>query len=175
MAIREFNEDTIPISLLERKFIEQSLFEKIHENTVIVCHDILIRCKGPSQEGILLSERLDEPAKNILYPVGGRLLRGVSIEDSIHRKVKVECGLDIHNITNLSVERTFFKTDPFSHEGGTDTLNLVYIADGVGIIKLNTTLTNPVFITKDSYKGIRPKLSPYNQAILDIVDEKNLW
>lgn len=171
MSFKEFNEDNAELRVLQKDYIEQSLFEQIHENTVIVCHDVLIRYK----QGILLAKRGDEPAKGVLYVLGGRLLRGFPLEESARKKIKKECGLDIENIEYLITHRTMYAGDPFLHGHGTDTLNLVFIADGVGDLALNDTLLEPTVITQDSYKMIREELSPYNRTLLDIVNERNLW
>lgn len=175
MEFKECNEDDVKLSKLESGFIEENVFTEIHKNTTIVCHDILIRYHSENASGILLLKRNGEPAHNVYYPAGGRLLRGVPIEESMRRKIKEETGLSASNFTFLTVGRTLFSSDPFSHKKGTDTVNLVYIADGIGTLMPNSSVSHPIFITKDTYGAMRKNLSAYNQYILDIVDTRNLW
>lgn len=129
-----------------------------HQNLVICCHDVFIKY----QDGILLVNRDNYPAKNILWPIGGRIERGADVMESLKNKVKNECGLKIDNIKFLGVARTLFKTEPFGHGKGTDTMNLVYFADGQGKVKLDRLHNNPTIITlKDYKKGLIAKLHPY--------------
>ena len=69
-------------------------FREAHKNLIIVCHDVFIKYNN----GILLVERNNLPAKNVLWPIGGRVLRGVHTEKSLKQKVKEECNLEINSI-----------------------------------------------------------------------------
>ncbi|MBI2043883.1 NUDIX hydrolase, partial [Candidatus Pacearchaeota archaeon] len=62
-------------------------------------HDIFIHYKN----GILLMVRVNEPAKGMLWCPGGSVEKFVSIQESLRRKVKEECGLDIKNIEFLGL------------------------------------------------------------------------
>jgi ADP-ribose pyrophosphatase YjhB (NUDIX family) len=137
-----------------------------HKNLVISCHDVLIKYKG----GILLIMRDNIPAKDILWPMGGRVLRGVPTEESLKRKIKSECGLDLENIKFLGCARTIFKTDPFGHGKGTDTMNLVYVADGIGELKLDKLHKDPLIVTREKYTSeFREGLHPYIRDFMDKV------
>jgi ADP-ribose pyrophosphatase YjhB (NUDIX family) len=72
------------------------------------------------------------PAKDAYYPVGGRVLRGITAEESLRKKALDECSLKLFNIRYLTTGRTIFKEEPFGHGKGTDTINLIFIADGEG-------------------------------------------
>lgn len=129
-----------------------------HQDLVICCHDVFIKY----QDGILLVNRDNYPAKNTLWPIGGRVERGSDAIESLKNKVKNECGLKIKNIKFLGTARTLFKTDPFGHGKGTDTMNLAYSAEGYGKIKLDKLHNNPTIVTlKDYKKGLAIKLHPY--------------
>ena len=140
---------------------------KSHKSLVIFCHDIFIEYNG----GILLVIRKEFPAKGILWPIGGRVLRGYSAEESLRLKVKEECGLEIEDIKEIGLARTFFKTDSFEHGKGTDTLNFAYFAKGKGELKLNDLHEKPEIITKEKYKEIRDNLHPYVRDFMDKVIE----
>jgi ADP-ribose pyrophosphatase YjhB (NUDIX family) len=175
MNYKEYKEGGMDISLLETSFIDQKDYEMIHRNTVILCHDVFIRTTYNGVQGILLVTRLNEPAKNIVWPIGGRILRGVSTEESLARKALDECSLRLSNIQYLGTARTFFKGEPFGHGNGTDTLNLIYLADGEGELKLNAVHEAPHIITREEYVRTRETFVPYVQEFLDEIERKNLW
>lgn len=175
MDYTEYNEDNVNLKKLEAGFISEDLYKNIHETNVIVCHDIFIKCENNGEKGILLVKRLREPAKDILWPIGGRLLRGIPVETSLSIKTKTECGLTLTNIQYLGTARTFFEGEPFGHSHGTDTLNLVYVADGKGTISLDKLHTSPILITQEYYENNHQKLPKYVQQFLNIIKERNLW
>jgi len=141
-----------------------------HRHLVITCHDVFIAY----QDGILLVLRDNKPAEGILWPIGGRLERGLEIEKSLKIKVKEECGLTISKIKKLGCGRTLFVEDPFKHNHGTDTLNLVFFAEGHGKLKLNNLHKDPVIVTKKNYtpefsKSLHPYVRDFLEQALKMV------
>ena len=118
-----------------------------HKNLVICCHDVLINYRG----GILFVKRDNLPAKNILWPMGGRVLKGVPTKESLKRKVKAECNLELENIKFLGSSRVIFSTD------------------GVGELKLDQLHKDPIFVTKEMYVDLRDTLHPYIRDFMDKV------
>lgn len=175
MEYKEYREDEAHTELLQASFIDQKDYERIHEQTVIVCHDVFIRTTYKDTQGILLVKRLNHPAKDVYWPIGGRILRGLSVEESLQKKSFDECSLTLSNIEYLGTARTFFTTEPFGHAKGTDTLNLVYIADGKGDLSLNTVHEDPLIITRENYTELKPSLTQYVQDFFDHIHENNLW
>ena len=152
------NNKVVDWQKLKAGFIPNEDYQKAHKHLIIVCHDIMIEYNG----GFLLVVRDNYPAKDILWPIGGRALRGVPFEESLRFKVKEECGLEIYEEKYLATARTIFATDPFGHDKGTDTLNILYYAKGKGELSLNSLHSNPVIVTpknyQEKYKNI---LHPY--------------
>lgn len=162
------HEDGNQINMEELKTSWVSLddYKNSHKNLIIACHDVFIKYNN----GILLATRNGYPAKGILWPIGGRILRGVKTEKSLKKKVEEETNLKIKNIKYLGAGRTFFNTDPFSHGHGTDTLNLVYFAEGGGNLKLNDLNKNPEVVTFEKYtEDFRKNLHPYVRDYMDVV------
>jgi len=150
---------------LEIGFIPAEEYKNIHAKTVRACHDIFIEYGG----GILLVRRKSLPAKNVFWPIGGGLLRGIPIEESLRRKVREECGLEIENLKELGSGRTTFATDPFGHGRGTDTFNVAYFGRGAGELKLNDLHEEPLIITPAKYTPeFRQSLDPYVRDFLDL-------
>lgn len=144
--------------------IESKIYKKYHEELVICCHDVVIDYNSK----ILLVERNIEPAKGLLWPIGGKLIRGLDNEESLKRKVKDETGLEISEIKFLGIARTLFDTDPFNHGKGTDTVNLLYYAKGDGEIKLDRFHSGFRLLTLDEYNSIRNNINEFTSYIMDL-------
>jgi hypothetical protein len=159
------NNHEIDISKLEGSFILKGKYGYIHENTIRACHDIFIEYEG----GILFIKRKDFPVKDISWVLGGGIQRGVHIIDSLKNKAKEECNLQLEDIKEIGVARTFFETDPFGHGKGTDTINFVYFARGKGNLKLNKDHYDPFIVTPERYtEEFRESLHPYIRDFMDI-------
>ena len=160
----EENGKIIDLSNLVVRKIPYERYEDIHKKSIIACHDIAIGYK----DGILLVVRDNAPAREELWPIGGRIERGVPIEESLKNKVKEECNLEIKDITFLGIARTCFETDPFGHGRGTDTINLMFFAKGKGELKLDKLHKNPLILKKEEYtENFRKNIHPYVKEILD--------
>ncbi|MCL4387237.1 MAG: NUDIX domain-containing protein [Patescibacteria group bacterium] len=157
------NGDKVDSSNLAVINLDIEEYKVAHRNLIIVCHDVFILYKG----GILLVKRKNYPDKGIYWPIGGRIKKGITTEESLKQKAMEECNLCLDNITYIGTSRTVFKTDPFGHGRGTDTINLIYTAKGTGDLILNESHSEPIIVTKANYKKIRDSLHPFTQDILD--------
>ena len=77
-------------------------------------------------------------------------------------------------MTYLGTGRTLFEGEPFGHHKGTDTLNVVYAAKGIGEVRLNTLHADPLLVTKEKYQGLKETLHPYVREYLELIFEKEL-
>ena len=158
------NGHDIDTSQLQTGFVPDEEFSTAHRTMTFACHDVLVRMDGK----YLLVNRDNVPAKDILWPLGGRVLRGVSAEKSLTDKVRKEAGLELQNIQFLGIARTMFETDPWDHGKGTDTLNLMYVADGVGDVALDKLHSAPTWVTSGEYRDqLRATLHPYVVEMMD--------
>ena len=158
------NGKKIDLARLSTPLMSKEEYANAHQHLIIACHDVAIIYQG----GILLVTRDNLPAKDIFWVIGGRILRGMSTIDSLRQKVKAECGLELANIKELMFGRTYFLTDPFGHGKGTDTFNIVYVAQGRGKLKLDLLHKRPMIVTPKIYTTkFRQKLHPYVQDIVD--------
>src|SRR3989344_790627 len=163
------NKEPVNLKNLEVNFIPGKDYESAHKNTIVVCADVLIYHQG----GYLLVQRNNVPAIGELWPIGGRLQRGISAEEGIRRKAKSECGLELDNLNLINVGRTSFETDPFNHGKGTDTLNLMYVANGKGKIILDQLHSEPTLVTEDVFEKIKSGLHPYVVDFIKIALSEN--
>ena len=159
------NGKQIDLSKLQvTKLIPKEDYTKAHENLVLTMHDVAINVDNK----ILLVQRDNVPIKGEFCVIGGRITKGLPIEQSLKNKVKEECGLNITNIQPFGYARTSFQTDPFGHGKGTDTVNLMFYAEGTGNLKLDSLHSKPLLISKKEFETEwKPKLHPYVQEILD--------
>ena len=151
-------------TILERPFICSEKFQEVHSSVTLVTQDVSIFYNG----GFLLLERDNFPEKKSWWPVGGLVYRGVPLIESLKRKVKEECNLEISRIKEIGFGRTVFKTDPFGHGRGTDTISIMYYAKGSGEVKLDALHSDYKIVNLDEYRAIKGSLHPYVQNIMDM-------
>lgn len=150
-------------------FIDTADYSKAHQILPIITHDVMINYNG----GILLLVRDNSPAKNLLWPVGGRLQRFVPMEKSLRECAKRECNLKVGDLEVLGLARQFFRTDPFRHGKGTDTPSILFYGRGTGEIKLDRSHNGIKIITPEEYtESFKASLHPYVRDFLDIAMEK---
>lgn len=117
--------------------IPEELYAKFHQSMPIICVDIVVTYDGK----ILLIKRSREPEKNKWWFPGGRLLRDEDLLAAVPRIVKLEIGLNLKNApVPLGFAETKFLEDPFSHGGGTHTINFVYLVNVAELDMLDIVL-----------------------------------
>jgi len=158
----KFNTDFMKTPLLDL-----DSWKNFHSKTIIPCHDIYIDFELNGEKGLLMVKRKQSPAKEMLWPIGGKILRGIPTEESLKLKVKEECNLDIHDIKFLGVARVFLDEDALGHGKGYDALSIVFYAKGSGNLKLNELHNNPEIMTKERYKSFRETIPPYLKEFMD--------
>ena len=146
--------------------MESGDYLKAHQNIPILCHDVMINY----QRGILLVVRDAVPAKGILWCLGGRVARGMPLEESLRKRIRGECGLELNNLEMLGFTRHFWKTDPFGHGRGADTPNILFYGEGEGEIKLDKLHKEPLIVKPSDYTpSFRKSLHPFIQDAMDEV------
>lgn len=152
-------EDKAPVNLemLKASHIPTEDYRKAHQNTILLCADVMIWYK----DGFLLVKRDNVPAKEELWPIGGRMQRGVLMDENVRNKVRAECGLTLKDLTLINVGRTIFRTAPFDHGNGTDTVSFMYFARGSGNIRLDEFHSRPIIVDWNKFNEIRSSLHPY--------------
>ena len=114
----------LPGRLFLDNYIPDKLYSQIHELMPIICVDIVVY---NGYDWTILQLRRDrEPEKGSMWFPGGRLLRNEKLDDAAHRIVQSETGLHISNLICLGFDETIFNADPFGHNNGSHTINIVY-------------------------------------------------
>lgn len=168
VKMKEYSCERKPVDWkpLEQSPTDRKAYALAHKELVVCCHDVLVNVNG---KGLLIVKRLVDPAKNEMFPIGGRIYRGFPIEESIRKTIKRETNLDMKHIEFLSVARTLSNFDPFGHGKGTDTMNLLYYAEATGELKLDKDHEKPTLITPESYTSeLKKSLHPYTKDFLEL-------
>ena len=164
-GVEDYYHDNVGRDQMEAGFMPGDLYEQTHASTVICCHDAIVWQEG---RGLLLIKRKMEPVKNHWWVAGGRLQRGVPVEESLRNRVREESGMILEELTFLYLGRTCFPTDPFGHGRGSDTLNLTYVARSSNKeVCIDETHTDYMWVNVDNMDEKRAHLCPY---ILHIVE-----
>ena len=97
-------------------------------NVPIVSVDLVIRRDG----GVLLGRRTNEPAKGYWFVPGGRVLKGETRREAVHRVAEAELGIDVEIVESLGAFEHVYDT---SDVDGVDTKHYLangYVVDVVG-------------------------------------------
>ncbi len=163
------NGEPVDVTKLRAGFMEQKDYQEAHKNLPILCHDIMINYRG----GILLVVRDAVPAKDILWCLGGRVLRGMPLEESLRQRVRGGCGLELKDLEMLGIIRHYWTTDPFGHGRGSDTPSILFYGLSEGEIALDKFHKEPKIITPSEYtESFRNSLHPFIRDALDEVMPK---
>jgi hypothetical protein len=165
-------EDNAPVDLKKMKqdgFMPENEYRSANANLVLACHDVFIKYA----DGILLVKRKTKPAINVWWPLGGRILKGFSNEESLSKRVESECGLKLTNIQEIGCSRVILGTDPFGHGKGVDAIAIVFYAESIGKLNLDQFHFDPQIITPKTYtEEFRETLHPYVRDYMDIAIAK---
>lgn len=76
----------------------------------ILCVDVVLR--NPRGK-YLLVKRANAPKKDQWWVVGGRVLKGETLEEAVVRKVKEETGITVTSLLHIGYFETVADTNPF--------------------------------------------------------------
>jgi len=108
-------------------FINNKLYQEIHNYLPIVCVDIVI--KVPDNR-FLMVKRKENPAKEKWWLVGGRVFKNESLESAAQRKVQDEIGIVVNKVeTLIKGYELFFKEDPYGHGNGTHVIVACFLSE----------------------------------------------
>lgn len=106
--------------------IPSEQYKKIVEVLPILCVDVIIK---NSKGEYLLIKRANEPLKDQWWVIGGRVLKGESLEQAAKRKVKEEAGLEIDGIKSIGYYEDASETNPFGLEIQLHSVSIVFSAN----------------------------------------------
>ncbi|MGY4884251.1 MAG: hypothetical protein ACP5NZ_01580 [Nanobdellota archaeon] len=129
------------------------------------CHDLFALVEYQDKKGILLIKRKQEPAKDLIWCLGGGQRRGYLLRESLVNRIKKECNLDIYDLTCLSgePEDLFWDKDAFGHGKGVHDTCTPFFAIGKGELKLDINHKDPLIVDYKLFLDIKENLHWYIQ------------
>jgi len=104
-------------------WIPAEQYVKMLNTMPILCVDIIIR----NRDGLyLLVKRANHPLKDHWWVVGGRVLKGESIEQAAIRKVKEEVSLKAGTLDLIGYYEGFFSKSSFEKKTRLHTVSIVF-------------------------------------------------
>ncbi len=180
MLVKEYKmkegKSSFDLSALQVGYVGNKRYNSARNTLVRTCIDVFLRVKSSEKEdGILLVERLVEPAKGILWSIGGGVRRGLPFYESLKYLVKRESGLEIKkgSIERIDDGRFFFKKNPIGMKGGVDDFTLAFYAVSKGKIKLDELHTNPLIVSKKNLGKFKKRLHPFIKDNLEKIFEEH--
>lgn len=133
--------------------IAKEQYIKIQENLPILCVDIAVQ---NNKGEYLLIKRANQPKKGHWWVIGGRLLKGESLERAAARKVKEETGQRVKNIQPIGYYELINGMNPFGLNFKYHTVSVVFnaVIDGLDPVKLDNQSSKFKFSRKlpDDFK-----------------------
>jgi colanic acid biosynthesis protein WcaH len=103
-------------------------WQTIVANVPIVSVDLFVRYDG----GLLFGKRANEPAKGWWFPPGGRVHKGETRMDAVHRVADKELGLTVELVESLGAFEHIYDTADVLDAAGKHYLANGYVVDAVG-------------------------------------------
>lgn len=98
-------------------------YQQIIEVLPILCVDVVIK----SHQGeYLLLKRDNEPRKGEWWVIGGRLLKGETLEQAVIRKVREETGLTVEIVQPIGYYEAVSQKNPFGQAARLHAVSVVF-------------------------------------------------
>lgn len=110
------------------EWIPADEWRTIVSNVPIVSVDLLVR----TDEGLLLGKRTNEPARGDWFPPGGRVRKGETRTEAVHRVARTELGVEVEVVESLGAFEHLYDTADVADAGGKHYLANGYVVDLVG-------------------------------------------
>jgi colanic acid biosynthesis protein WcaH len=136
-------------------------------NVPIVSVDLLVR----TDEGLLFGKRTNEPAKGYWFPPGGRVQKGETRADAVHRVAREECGLDVELVESLGAFEHIYETADVPDVDGKHYLANGYVVDRVG----GDLTLDDQHATMQSFNSAPDPLHEYVAAYLEAATTLPEW
>lgn len=105
--------------------LDLNTFKIVVDNTPLISIDFIMK---NSDNKILLGKRVNKPAKDYLFTLGGRVYKNEKLNDAKQRILKEEVGLDIKNYIPkfIGVFEHFYNDSFVDNNISTHYVNLAY-------------------------------------------------
>ena len=98
-------------------------YNQIIDVLPILCVDVVIRNR---QGEVLLIKRANEPRKGEWWVIGGRLLKGETLEQAVIRKVREETALEVETVRPIGYYEAVAQENPFGLDSPLHAVSVVF-------------------------------------------------
>jgi colanic acid biosynthesis protein WcaH len=106
--------------------IDSDFYQKILEVMSILCVDVIIKNRSGQY---LLIRRANEPLKDEWWVVGGRVLKGESLEEAAIRKVREEISVEVHDMQPIGYYEAVYEKSAFRVKSEYHTVSIVFVSN----------------------------------------------
>jgi len=107
------------------RFIPKEEYARIMGVLPILCVDVAVQ---NSEGQYLLIRRANEPLKDQWWVIGGRVLKGETLEQAAVRKVREEVGLNVGSVKPIGYYEDTLETNPFGLSTPLHSVSVVFSA-----------------------------------------------
>ncbi|GAB3706534.1 NUDIX hydrolase [Halorubrum pallidum] len=120
-------------------------------NVPIVSVDLVIRREG----GVLLGRRTNEPVKGHWFVPGGRVRKGETRREAVHRVASEELGIDVEIVESLGAFEHQYETADVDGVDSKHYLANGYVVDVVGGVGTDGVNDNDALTADDQHDAFR--------------------
>jgi len=148
------------------EWIQDDVWADIVENVPIPSVDLLVKY----DEGVLLAKRRNEPAKGEWFVPGGRIQKGESLTEAVHRVAEEELGIEVIIDEELGAYDHFYETSDVANSGGKH-----YVAHGYVVVPTSESISLDTQHDEARIFQLNelPSIHEYVEAYLDNADLKS--
>jgi len=107
------------------RFIPEEEYARIMGVLPILCVDVVVQ---NSKCEYLLIRRANEPLKDLWWIIGGRVLKGETLDQAAARKVREEVGLTVSSVQPIGYYEDVCETNPFGLSSPQHSVSVVFSA-----------------------------------------------
>ena len=100
-------------------------YKKIIEVLPILCVDVVVRSKNGQ---CLLIKRANEPLKGVWWVIGGRVMKGETLEQAAVRKVREEAGMNVCSVKPIGYYEDVSEMNPLGLSSPQHSVSVVFSA-----------------------------------------------
>ncbi|MFC7069353.1 GDP-mannose mannosyl hydrolase [Halobaculum lipolyticum] len=94
--------------------LPDDVWETVVSNAPIPSVDLVVR----SGDGVVLARRTNEPAKGEWFVPGGRIRKGETLREAVHRVARIELGVDVTVERELGAYDHLYEASDVADSGG---------------------------------------------------------
>jgi colanic acid biosynthesis protein WcaH len=108
--------------MYKNKPLNEKIFETVINSVPLISIDILLK----KNDKILLGKRVNKPAQNYYFSIGGRVFKNETLDQAIQRVAKIELNIDLKSTPKFIGVFEHFYDDSIYKDISTHYVNLAY-------------------------------------------------